>query len=83
MIKFTSAESEEEDFYLLALGQQLDEVKLEGNSVDAVLRGRGFSCSGPNGRVHLLLVLAQLAKVLKRHNGGHTGQIPGEDLWIT
>ena len=42
--KVTFAEGEEEDFDLLALGKQLDEVELEGHRVDAVLQGGAFSC---------------------------------------
>lgn len=47
----TCAEREEEEFHLLTLGEQLDEVKLEGDDVDAVLRGQSFSCTHTANRV--------------------------------
>lgn len=41
----TCAECEEEDLHLLAFREQLNEVKLERNHVNAVLQGWGFSCT--------------------------------------
>lgn len=31
-------------------------------------------------RTHLLFILAKLAQMLKRHHGGHAGQVPREYL---
>ena len=41
----TCTECEEKDLDLLALWKQLNEVKLERNHLNAVLRGQGFSCT--------------------------------------
>ena len=40
----TSTEGEEEDLNLLALGEQLHQVKLERDRVDAVIGRRGLPC---------------------------------------
>lgn len=42
----TCAEGEEEELHLLTFGQQLDEVELEGDRVNAVLRDHSFCCRG-------------------------------------
>lgn len=39
----TCTECEEEEFNLLAFWEQLNEIKLEGNHMNAVLRRQGFS----------------------------------------
>lgn len=41
----TCTECEEEEFNLLAFWEQLNEVKLKRNHVNAVLRGQSFSCT--------------------------------------
>lgn len=41
----TCAEREEEEFNLLTFWEQLNEVKLERNHVDAALRDQSFSCT--------------------------------------
>lgn len=45
MVSVTSAKSEEENLNLLALGEQLNEVKLEGDCVNTILRGWVFTCN--------------------------------------
>jgi len=55
----TCAECEEEDFNLLALWEQLDEVKLERNHVNTVLSGQGFSYKHTHTHTHTIWLTSQ------------------------
>ena len=56
----TCTECEEEELNLLAFWKQLNEVKLEGNHGNAVLRGQGFSCTHRQP-IYYLLYLSSIA----------------------
>lgn len=59
----TCTECEEEELDLLALWEQLNEVKLKRDHVNAVLTGRGFSCTntGNTSTIHFVFEIKQNA----------------------
>lgn len=64
----TCTECEEEELHLLAFWEQLNEIKLEWNHVDAVLRSQGFSCTC---RTNTSTGYLPLKQGKKKQNRGH------------